>query len=243
MKEKGKKVVYNEDYYKTQILLKNKDFIKTIKKLKDGFKDLGCPLPKDGLKSDQDFEAWNKKYWSLIEIKIKAKKEIPDIYNGVFYDLLKENGVDPNNDYYRNFLKRYVFFNEKEPNTVPVSYKVTINNKTKEYELYIRIFPHTTKEDIDSIWKLIEKEKKIIFKDKKVRSRAWQYMDRDFKIFDIYEKIKMLSPEEKRKISPDIRTEQLILKKLSSKYENISYETIRGAINKVKRYINVIDKK
>lgn len=230
---KNSKITYSKDFYKTKLILKDKSFLKSIKDLKNGFKNLGCPLPKNGLENEKSFESWKEKYWRC-RGKVRKEKKT-EIYNQVFRDILISQKIDPKNNFYKKFLKEYVFFNKTDTEEIPTKYKVTFNKKSKKHELFIQIFPHTTKKDIEKIWKLIEQEKKHVFKDEKVRARAWQYSKRDLEIYNLYSKLKKTKLKDRKKFDPDPRLENIINKKLSHKYGNLSFETIRRAVNKVKK--------
>jgi hypothetical protein len=239
MTKNNKKIVHNKHYNKIQILQKDLHFQDEIKKIKKGFVVLGCPLPKDGLKNEKEYDSWIENFF---ECRSKVSKH-PEFFKESFRKILIENNINPENKFYNDFLKSYVFFNKKEPETTPIIYKVTFNKKIGEYELYLRIFPHTNKKDIDNIWNKIEKEKKILFSDENVISKPWTEMERDIRIYDEHIKINKLSLEEKLKRYTDTREEFIIEKELGGKYGDLSYAVIRRAINKVKMYKKVTDNK
>jgi len=77
--------IYNQNYYKIQIMIKNPKFKKNINKLIKSFDRFDCSIPKEGFKSEEEYLAWNDKYFAkrskIIngkEYKEKLKKVIGD---------------------------------------------------------------------------------------------------------------------------------------------------------------------
>ena len=233
----GRKIVHNLKYNKTQILIKDPGFKRAVSKLKKSFADLGCPLPKSGFETEKEFEAWKSKYFE----HRKKKSKHTSFYEGVLDDILLENNLDPKDKFYGDFLRAYLFFNYQEPETVPLKIRVTLNKKTKKEELYIQIFPHTSQKDIENAWKVIEKEKLQVFKDQRIRSKKWERKKADIEIYNLYERFKKMTLKERREKFADPRMEAIIQKELGGRYGSFSYELIRRAINKVKKYKNVTD--
>lgn len=235
-KKTNKKVIHNKDYNKAKILLTNSDFQKTIKKIKENFTYLGCPLPKGGLKSEEEFEVWKDKYFSCR----KKKKQFTGFYGIVFYEILVKNNINPNDKFFNDFLRSYTFFNQKEPETIPLKAKVTFNKKTKDYELYIQILPQTTKKDVCNFWNIVKKEKKNIFKEKDLKYKTWEGRNRDLEIYQRYIQLSKLSFEKRKEKFGYGSVGKIILNELSEKFRRLTPEIIRASILKVKTKGNLL---
>ncbi len=240
MKSKGKRIINNSIYNRTQILIQDPEFKKSIIKLKKGFTQLGCPIPKGGFKTEKEFEKWKDKYFKLRQDKTKHV----EFYQGVFDEILKQNNLDLKNKTYRDFLISYLFFNKKEIESVRAYVKVTLNKKSKEEELYIRILPNTILDDIKKIWPIINKEKQIVFKSQRLKPKIWERRKMDIDIYNTWNKFKKIKLSERKKVyGPDARLEILVQRELGGKYGKLSFESIRQSVNRVKKHKKVTDKK
>lgn len=224
------KIAYNNQYNKTQILLRDSVFKREMRKTKKNFYDLGCPLPKGGLKSEEEFIKWKEKYFHLRE----KKKQFTNFYQNYFQDILIANGIKPFDKYYNKFLENYLFFNKTEPEIKPLRVVVKYSNDKKEKELYIQIFPNTTKKDISNIWSLIEKEKKEIFKKEDIKSKKWECMNRDIEIYKRSEQLAKI-PFKKRKEKYGAGAIYQIIKDEMHDKGKLTPEIIRASIFKVKK--------
>lgn len=124
--------IYDQDYYKIQLIINDPKFKNAIKKLTKTFADFGCPIPEKGLKSYKDYMKWNDKYfnkrakieysrifkdkinkitsgkdsWGAEEQEIIEKlrnKELPPVYGEDINNLLNEFGIHQKHKNYKNF--------------------------------------------------------------------------------------------------------------------------------------------
>lgn len=130
MPKKNLKIVHDEKYDKAKILLADPTVQKTIRSIKKDFLDLGCPLPKIGLKTTEEYEKWHNKYYACR----KEKKEFSNFYVGRLDEILKEHNIWSERSFYLKVLRNYLFFNKKEAEIVPVITKVTYNKNSKQME-------------------------------------------------------------------------------------------------------------
>ena len=188
---KSVRYIYNDKYKKTKAMLQDEKFKQSIKNIKTIFARFDSPLPKGGFKDNAEYEKWREKYYlsrsnrtnrALYEKKkyeiTRGKKKLtheqvlrlrkledeffPPLYGYIFDDILKQQGVDPNDEGYRSFLEQYVFFGDEEYFENPLSIHWIRNKDTDKMELFIQIFPHTIEEDIKSYWSEIKKDQQIL---------------------------------------------------------------------------------
>jgi hypothetical protein len=231
------KIVHGPKYNRAQILIKDPLFQRLMARIRKDFVDLGCPLPKGGFSTNEEFTSWKDKYFKLREKRSKKTS----FYEISFREILIENDINPNDKFYKEFLREHLFFGQHEPKTTPLEIKATFNKKTKKEELYVQIFSHTTLKDIEGAWKAIEKEKRQVFAGEKTRSAKWHRKDADIQIYNLSEQMKKVSLRERKEKYGDGRIEEIIRKKMGS--ERLTYESIRRSIAKVKSYKNVTGRK
>ena len=232
MPKKNLKIVHDEKYDKTKILLANPAVQNKIRSIKKDFLNLGCPLPKGGLKTNEDYKNWHDKYYDCRN----KKKEYSNFYVGKLDEILKENNLWAERTFYLQVLKNYLFFNKKEAEIVPTMTKVTFNKNTRKMELYVQIFPHTSQEDVINFWPIILREKKYAFAKNKTKNKLWEMSGRDIKICEIDQKLERMGVEERRRKYNHGSVATIILENSDLwGLGTLSPEIIRAARYKVKK--------
>lgn len=215
----SKKQVIDKDYYVFQAALPRIE--KGLKIIQGNFNKFGLKIPKTGFKTSKEFEDFieilHKKYSQVIVSKnyrekrknlIKGKTKfsykeyvkleqfefdnLPLINFGSYYNkILQEIGINQKNRYFKGALNNLLFYRKSELIKPRIRIRLIRNNKAGELELYLRIYPYTTKEDINNpiIWKLIQDTKKYL-KDYRGKFKDWNNFDRDLKIYLLYKKVK-----------------------------------------------------
>lgn len=218
IKQSSHRYIYDRNYYKAQAMLRSPWFSEKLGWLKKRFLEVGCPLPPKPFKKYQEYLDWNKKYWDryaemekspeFLEVKarITGNKEtmvpeefyaledfreefLPPVYGNIFDEILEHFNINPEDKGFRNFLEFYVFFGEKEYHTSPFSISWIRNSLTDKFELYIKIYGHTKKEDLVQHWDWIAHEQRDL-KDFIGKNKAWKTFDRDMEIYDAYKQLK-----------------------------------------------------
>jgi hypothetical protein len=220
-----RKPVYNQQYYKIQALLKNKEFQADVRWLKDEFDRFGVPIPDDGFTSYKDYEEWNVMFWEVFSIREQSadvkelwkkyanpednkihtgekydkyqeeKAElVPPVYGDYLRSLASKHDFDYNNKDIREFLMSYVFFGRSEllEPLFMVSHKR--NQKTNDWEMFIRVYPWTTKDDIVENWNVVNEEQ-ARYPTHMKRNQPWSNFDRDYEILMLYEYARKLKSE------------------------------------------------
>lgn len=228
------KIIHDKYYNFTQILFENPEFKQAIRNIKSGFMLLGCGLPTDGLANEKAFQIWNEEYFACR----KRRKKKPELYNEVLRQILKKFELDPKDKFHYETLRGILFFNKIEPETIPLYTKEIWNKKTKNQELYIRVFPHTTRRDINKAWPWIAKEKKITFK-KTPHPNEWTGQKRDLMINELSERLNKISLKSRRSTYGYTTISRIIIEHFGDKIPGkLSPEIIRQAKYKVKKYQN-----
>ena len=109
------------------------------------------------------------------------------------------------------------------------------NQKTDEIELFLRIYPWTTKQDLDDAWLFI-KEEQARYPDYIKRNEPWREFNRDHEIYIAYEKSKLnLKKTGKKAADMDVYAD------LHSKYPEISLASIRKSCERARKRLGIMD--
>lgn len=181
--------------------------------------------------------------WGIEEqekIEELRDKELPPIYGSDIGYMLEEYGISRKDKSYRkfaDFIIEYIFFKKREfiDSQLVITWKR--DEKTSEAELFIKILPHTRKEDIEKIWPMIKKEQAYLPKYK-VKHKEYKNFHRDLEIYNIYKDFSK-KPTSKYKMENcyllnkrvDYETEKLI----REKYGISSWGTIRNIVANIEK--------
>lgn len=153
--------ILNDFHYKAKIITEDQYFKDFVSFLLSKFDNLGCPIPDKGFKNDKEYEEWRKLYWQIVD-KNKGKS-LPPLFKIYIKELVVYYKIEEKyKKYFEDFFLNYIFF-KKDYYPHPgftISWKN--NKRTNEHELYIRIFSHTTKENIIKNWSIVKNEKKLL---------------------------------------------------------------------------------
>ena len=263
MKKHKQREVYDTNYYRVKELLANQLFVKKVQWLKDKFIEFGCPIPKDGFGTYQEYMDWNKRYWSVYaklrygeEYKNKVKEItkgkdtygvdemnkinelesvfLPPVYGQYLENLLEEFGIDKNDKGFSEFIEYHIFLNK---NTYPTTMALTKwikDEKTGKWELFLQIFGHTRKEYLINYWDFIVEDQKSL-PDYQGKNKAWEMFDRDKEIYDLYESMRNKIAGKRTKKGERPIDEEIYVR-IAGKYPDISLSTIRSIITEVKKF-------
>lgn len=247
-----RKPVYNERYYQIQAMLKNPNFKLDIKWLKNRFAYFKVPVPKNGFKKYAEYEKWNKRFWDVWSKRSnsKAKKNawakfankegkivgsenydkylqlekdiLPPVYGSYLRDLLQKYGFDPKDRKLHEFMIHHVFFGKTKYLEPPIEVVHKRNEKTNKMELFVKILPWTTRDDIVKEWKFIE-ENQEYYPEHIRKNKPWEFFERDYDIYQAYEKAKKMKKETGNKQ----RIDQIARSLLGDKYPRTDSDSIR----------------
>jgi hypothetical protein len=257
-KRKGvtSRIVYNQDYYKAQALLRDPWFIEKVSWLKKRFNEVGCPLPRHGFKKYKQYDKWRDKYWDRYSEMgrspefISGKKEItrgkerisleeynrldtfqenylPPVYGAVISDILEYYEIPKDKKYFYDFVEWYIFLNRKELLSPIMQISMKRDPKTGKREMFVQIFEYTKKEDIVNNWDFIVDMQKYLT-GYIGKSKKWERFDRDFEVYTLYKKLKVRRDKDKD-WEPVIDREIYII--LHGKYNELTVNKIRNIIS------------
>lgn len=262
-----KNKILDDFYYKTRIILDDPYFKKSVNFLLEKLKKFNIAIPDSGFINNEEFEKWRKKYFSKFDgitnneeykeklKKITDNKRSYDSETKEKVDKLRENMFPPvYKDYidkiieyyniekiykkkFKEFIFNYIFFKKEEFPHTNLLIKLEKNKKTKEVEIYIRVFGYTKKEDIIKNWSIIEKEKKIL-KDYHGKSKEKENFERDLEIYKLYKELKenrKIKKGKSDKIYQGKRMDEEIWNIINNKYGDLEWENIRKIINRIKK--------
>lgn len=261
--------IYDEDYYKIQFILNDRNFKRKINLLTETFAAFGCPIPKDGFNNYKQYLTWNDKYFSIrgkIEqgkkftaeinkitkgkkqwsekeqrkINELEKKELPPIYGENIDNILRYHGItkeDKKYNRYRDFIIEHIFFSRNEYNNAPLVIKCKRDGKTREVKMFMQIFSHTRKEDLENAWPVIKEQQKFLPKCKN-KNKEYKNFHRDLEIYSIYRTFQKTLPKSKQKgvnLDDNKRVDDETCKKINKKYGDMNWETIRKIVSDVEK--------
>lgn len=249
--------IYDENYYRAQVMLADIWFIKKTAWLKKRFRDVGCPVPPKGFKKYHQYQTWLKKYWD-VHSKMSCSKEfldkkkaitgvkkeisfaelsaiekleadfLPPRFGSIFGDILEHSGIDRYDRKFHEFLEFYIFLGKTEFSEPLLNVQWTRNKKTDQAELFIQIFGHTKKEDIEKNWDFIAHEQKQL-SSYLGKNKKWESFDRDIEIYTLYKKLREEGTK-RRNVWDTL--DKRIYAELHSKYKSLTIEQIRNIISK-----------
>ncbi len=226
---KNTRILFSKAYYTLQAILNSKKFEKLFEIFKEEMESKGFGMPVGGFKTATDFHEWRENAY--------RKSIYPD---GFINKMIKEFGVEKDKDKIVLGLQWYVYFGKKiapiESTHKKLS-KVTSDGETIGVSL--TIYPWTVKEDIvDDIWdQVIYLRKKLITKSKE-RNREWDTFERDFKVYELYLKLKESSQKSTyKRLVEDPEFEKIAIKYNAGKSFD---ESIGSIITRCTRQIHKI---
>jgi len=251
-KQKQKRKIYDQNYYKAQTILRDPWFINKIAWLKKRFEEVDCSIPKNGFKNLKEYDKWRNKYWDtrtrmyrdkefivgvnkITNGKQKISSEeydkleefkndyLPPVYGAIFGDILEHFKINRDNSKFRDFIERYIFLGYDEYPSTIIGTRWIRNSKTNKMELFIPILGHTKKEDVVNNWDFISREQKYL-SDYLGKSKEWEEFDRDIEIFNLYNEIK--------KSGKKVVVDREIYVQLHNKYKSITVNKIRSIVTK-----------
>ena len=192
-----------------------------------------------------------KNNWGIEEqkkIEKLEKKELPPVYGSDINKLLREYNINRKDKNYRkfnDFVIEYIFFNKREFSDTQLIITWKRNEKTHEAELFIKILPHTRKEDLEKLWPIIKEEQANLPKYK-AKHKEYKNFHRDLEIYNIYKNFRKnpTSKYEGYKCVLNKRADYETEKEICEKYGISSWGTIRnivGNIEKLKKSVGFKD--
>lgn len=260
-KPRIRRKIYHQNYYRAQAILRDPWFKEKAAWLKKRLSDAGCPLPARPFKTYREFLKWNDTFWKRFsEIEhspefIKEKERItggkdrisieeyseledlreqllPPMYGQVFRDILNYFRIGKDDDAgFRDFLEHYFFYGKTEYSTSLFAISFKRNEKTDEFELFVRIYGHTKKEDIVRDWEWIAQEQKRL-KDYVGKNKAWETFNRDMEIYDLYKALREESGKKRHKKWQS--TDMWIYSDLHDRYPDLTTENIRTIVSRTR---------
>lgn len=109
---------------------------------------------------------------------------VPPVYGSYLRDVAAKYDFDPKDRAFIDFLTYYIFLDRDEILNQSIVVNHRRNEKTNEVEMYVRIFPWTTKADIVNGWSFIKKER-ASYRKELGRNQEWKNFDRDYRIFEL----------------------------------------------------------
>jgi hypothetical protein len=167
------------------------------------------------------------------------QKFLPPVYGEMYSEILHYYGLPIDNDYFRDFLESYIFFGKTDCTLPPFSVCAIRNKKTNKPGLFIQLYSHTRKEDILNYWNFIAKEQKNFFNSASEsigKNKAWEEIDRDIEIYNLYKKLKLERGETVKRANAlcDMLDMKLFVI-IHKKYPKINITAIRRIISQAKK--------
>lgn len=119
------------------------------------------------------------------EYEREKSELVPPVYGSYLRDVAAKYGFDPKDKEFIDFLTYFIFLGRDEILNQSVVVNHRRNEKTNQMEMFVRIFPWTTKEDIVSDWGFIKKEL-ARYRAGLDRNQEWKNFDRDYRIFELH---------------------------------------------------------
>lgn len=258
---------YTTDYYKAQAMLRDPWFTEKVLWLKKRFADCGCPIPTKGFKKYKSYMTWNKKFWDRYSemeksqahkdgvLKItggkkrisgeefdrleKFKEEfLPPVYGQHFREILEHFNIKPDHRRFKDFLEFHVFLGRNEYPESPLQIKWIRNKKTSQMELFVQIYGHTKKNDLNKHWKWVAEEQKHL-PEFIGKNKEWVMFDRDIEIYNNYKKLKE-SDSSRIYNLPMTGIDVKIWAKLHEKYPKLTITNIRTIVAETKKRLGEI---
>jgi len=117
--------------------------------------------------------------------KEKTKLVLP-VYGHYIRQIAQKHGFDFNDKDLHEFLTHYTFLGKTEITDPSLLIKHSRNKKTNKMEMYVRIFPWTTKDDLVKDWNFIRTEQEF-YRNGQDRNQIWKNFERDYHIYELYE--------------------------------------------------------
>lgn len=261
MAQKARRTVYDKNYYKAEAMVRDLWFQEQETWLKKRFADVGCPLPEPPFTKYKEYMDWNDRFWKRFSEMERSpeyaaavqritsgrptmtadefyaledfrNEYLPPLYGQVFDEILRHFRIPSDDRGFRDFLESYFFFGQKTYGTAPFGVVWKLNEKTKGYDLFVEIYPHTKREDLIKHWEWIATEQKRM-KDFMGKSKAWQTFDRDMEIYVLYKKLRQESG--KKRHDKWHATDAWIYSDLHTKYPALTTENIRTIIKRTRK--------
>lgn len=255
--------IYSQDYYRFKKLLRDRKFQEGVRWLYSRYEKFDCPVPRNGFRIYGDYEKWLDLFWDKYmeaEKKSGHQKEVtsyseenidgrrkfhikvdmdlmdsrfPPIPGQYIRDILDKFGFDRNNKRYYEFMSAYLFLGKKEYREELFRVKGSRNEKTREIEWFIQIYPHTKLEHITSNWPMVadmlEGAPGYVGKNK-----PWENFERDMYVYETYTDLK--SKLENKRASRKNGKESLDIetwRKCKKRYPGLNLSKIRDIVSRV----------
>lgn len=183
---KSTRVLFNNTYYTLQAILASEKFQTMFDKFRQEMKSKGFPIPEGGFKTAEEYHKWSDK---------THKK---DIYFESFIEkVIKEFKIENEKEKIQLGLQWFVYFGKKVAPVEPTYKKLaSLSSDGNTINVSLTIYPWTIKDDItNDLWNQVEYLQKQLFEKSNLRNREWDTFERDFKIYELYLKLKGESPK------------------------------------------------
>ncbi len=176
------RIIYDEEFYIFQAFLLSKKFRKIEEQIRQELKENGTPLPEKGFQSV-------KEYHNFIE-KLHVNEKVLELQEKI-ENVLEEFGLNRKDELYELGLRWYFLFGfKKPPLRPPYGWSFDLPEDKRSAKITLTIFPWTTKDDVvDDVWSHIKRVQKDLI-GYKPRNREWKTFERDFKIYQLFLKVK-----------------------------------------------------
>ena len=137
------------------------------------------------------------------EYEREKSELVPPVYGSYLRDVAAKYDFDPKDREFIDFLTYYIFLGRDEILNPSVVVNHRRNDKTNEMEMYVRIFPWTTKEDIVNGWSFV-KDEQAWYRNGLGRNQEWKSFDRDYRIFELSLEARKLRDQGDKRLLEDI---------------------------------------
>lgn len=172
---------FSNEYYIVDAIRHSNKWKRLKAKVNEELNVIGLPIPSDGFKSAKEYSDWTKK----LVFNCKSSKEIT---NNVF----DEFNLDKSNRYLQLGIRDLLFFGSTGQFTPNIQYSTEFD-KDKNVYLNLKIYPWTTKMDLETleVWKIIENVRLNGIKNfKKSKNKEWENFSRDLEMYKLYLTVK-----------------------------------------------------
>ena len=181
----------------------------------------------------------NKIYGSeaMNQYEVEKAELVPPVYGEYLHRVMREYGFDSRDKDLHEFLINHVFLGKNEITDPSFEVIHRRDEKTGQFEMFVHVFPWTTKDDIVRGWNFIRKEQE--FHRKGVdRNQMWKNFDRDYHIYELYEQAR-----EEKKNGDKRRLEEITysLYYTETKDDSMDFDNIKRIVHEVRKRLGLSD--
>lgn len=207
----------DKDYERLRLLCLNKKFYQTIRsyRLRWGLPENGCSDNERGLKWQSELTRRSGKEYFIKNNKISQNGDKFISINEFDIEIKKITKKFGFSDHFIEGIKNFVIFGIVSQDSKCTIQKQINLDTGMVTDLSIKIYPHTTIEDVRLVWPMVlHSQRHMSGYNRNKRNRATKNLDRDIRIFELYEQ-KYPSKEISKIINKEFGVKNLIYNEIT----------------------------